>query len=64
VWRQRFLEWFRLAERGNDLVCGDVEFGFQEGPHPRVRLSLRFLVPADGGVIPISGGQIELVESS
>jgi hypothetical protein len=62
LWRDRFAQWFPLTERGGDLVSDDgVVIGFQPGPHPRVRLSLTFEVPTGAGVIPISGGVIELV---
>jgi hypothetical protein len=62
LWRERFSDWFSLRPSGDDLLCGDVTFGFEDGPHPQMRGSLTFAVDQAAGVIPISGGTIELVE--
>ncbi len=64
LWHRRFRDWFGLREDRDTLMCGDVELRFQDGPHPSIRASLRFVVPEGGGTIPISGGVIELVEES
>lgn len=63
LWHNRFRDWFGLKELRNSLLCGDVQLRFEEGPHPRIRASLRFLVQTRGGTIPVSGGSIELLES-
>jgi hypothetical protein len=61
LWHDRFRDWFGLPPVDGGLLCGDVTFRFEPGPHPAVRLSLKFAVgPADAAVIPIAGGTIEL----
>ena len=61
LWHDRFRYWFGLPAADGGLRCGDVTFRFEPGPHPAIRLSLKFAVdPAAAAVIPISGGTIEL----
>jgi hypothetical protein len=61
LWHDRFRDWFGLPATDGGLRCGDVTFRFEPGPHPAIRLSLKFAVdPAGAAVIPISGGTIEL----
>ena len=60
-WRERLASWFRLPGDGADLHSPEgVRFCFQDGPHPRVRLSLAFDVQSGEGTIPLAGGTIEL----
>lgn len=61
LWHDRFRDWFGLEAVDGGLACGDVTFRFEPGPHPAIRLSLKFAVdPAAAAVIPIAGGTIEL----
>jgi hypothetical protein len=54
-WRQRFARWF-----GSSEAIGDAELRFEEGPHPRVAVSLVFSVEDEPGSVPLAVGSIEL----
>jgi hypothetical protein len=63
IWHERLQRWLKLNPNGDCLAAGDTRITFADGPATSVRADLTLTASQSPGVIPLSEGEIRLIDA-